>query len=111
MRREGIEIQQRAILPVAAETEQLLVVVMCFLPLYIFIRVYQDTVNRWREEATRNYTVEWAAMNLQTCQFQTRMVRLSEYLSERKWFLEKRHQAMQSAKKGRNGLSGGWMQF
>lgn len=93
MRREGIEIQLRVILPVAADTEQLLVVVMCFLPLYIFIRVYEDTVNRWREEAMWNYTVEWAAMNLQTCQFQTRNVQLSWYSRERKWFLEKRHQA------------------
>lgn len=111
MRREEIEIQFRVILPVAADIEQLLVVVMCFLPLYIVIRVYQDTVNRWREEAMWNYTVEWAAMNLQTCQFQTRNVQLGGYLCERKCFLEKRHPTKRSARKGRNCPSGGWTQF
>lgn len=111
MRREGIEIQLRAILPVAADTQQLLVVVMRFPPLDIFIRVYFDTVNRWREEAMWNYTVEWAAMNLQRCQFQTTNVQSGGYLRERKWFLEKRHRAKQSAKRGRNVPSGGWMQF
>lgn len=58
MRRKGIEIQLRAILSVAEDTEQLLVVVMRFLPLYIFIWAHSDTVNRWREEAMWNYTVE-----------------------------------------------------
>lgn len=89
MRREGIEIQLRAILSVAEDTEQLLVVVMCFLPLYIFIWAYSDTVNRWREEAMWNYTVEWAAMNLQRCQFQTRNIQSGEYFCERKWLFEK----------------------
>lgn len=74
MRRGGIESLSRAILPVATDTEQLLVVVMGFVPLYIFILVYSDTVNIWRGEAMWNYTVEWAAMNLQRCQFQTRNI-------------------------------------
>lgn len=40
-------------LPVAADTEQLLVVVKLYSPYFVHIHTwfYQDTVNRWREEA------------------------------------------------------------
>lgn len=78
MRTEGIQIQMLTNLLVAEDVEHLLMFVMHFPALCIFIWAYCDTVNRWREDAMWNYTVEWAAMKLQRCQFQTRNIQWGE---------------------------------
>lgn len=57
------------ILPVAADTEQLIVVVMRFRALYIFIFSFTRTQSTDGERRHCGITVDLAGLNLQTHQF------------------------------------------